>query len=140
MSAEPAQRDPDRGSEQATVTGVRVAAAAADAARATAGVVRLQPGVWGLVRRLSQEVWERATGQEYPDTGGVEATLDGDRVRIDLTVVTDARAQAAAVVRALQQAVSEAVTDATGLLVSVVSVHVTDIDLYGAAHSDGRAL
>lgn len=96
--------------------------------------------MWGLVRRFSQEVWERATGQEYPDTGGVQAILDGDRIRIELTVVTDARTQAAAVVLALQQVVSEAVTDATGLLVSVVSVHVIDIDLYGAARSDGRAL
>lgn len=118
------------GSESRTVTAVRIAAAAADAARATPGVLRLQPGLWGLVRRFSQEAWERATGQDYPDTGGVFVALDGGGARVELTVVTDGRTPAAAVVRAMQQAVSSAVTDTTGLHVDVVSVHVTEIDLY----------
>lgn len=124
------------GSESATVTAVRVAAAAAQAARATPGVTRLQPGLWGLVRRFSQEAWERATGQDYPDTGGVEVDLDGDRALVELTVVTDGRAQAAAVVRAVQREVDRAVRDATGLRATVVAVHVTEIDLYGRQHGD----
>lgn len=120
-----------RGNDDEVVARVRVAAAAARAARDTVGVVRLQPGLWGLVRRFSRTVWERVTGEDYPDTGGVEVTLDGARARVEITAVTDGRAQAAAVARAVQDAVARAVPAETGLPVDVVAVHITEIDLYG---------
>lgn len=129
MTADADSRDGARGSEWATVVAVRAAAAAAEAARGTPGVLRLQPGVWGLMRRFSQELWERATGQDYPDTAGVDAVLDGEQVRVEITLVTEGHEQAAAVVRAVQQAARHAVTDTTGLRVSVVAVHVTGIDV-----------
>ena len=110
-------------------TEVAVAAAAAAAARATAGVVRLQPGVWGLVQQLSHQMWERATGKAYPDTAGVEATLEGDTLTVDIALVLHGHYQATAVADAVQRAVPPAVTAATGLAVNTVTVRITDIDL-----------
>jgi uncharacterized alkaline shock family protein YloU len=110
-------------------TEVAVAAAAAQAARTTAGVVRLQPRIWGLVQQLSQQMWERATGRPYPDTAGVEATLDGDTVTVEIALVLHGRYQATAVADAVQRAVPPAIRTATGLTVSTVTVRITDIDL-----------
>ncbi len=108
---------------------VRVAAAAAAAARVTPGVVRLQPGLWGLVQQLSREAWQRATGQAFPDIGGVEAELDGASASVELTLVVDAGAPAVSVVAAVQRSVTEAVSAATGLRVRSVAVHICEIDL-----------
>ena len=116
-------------SEQDIVTEIRVAAAAAQAARATPGVVRLQPNLWGLVRRFSQQVWERVTGKPYPDVAGVEVQLDDESATIELTLVTDGRHPAASIAAAAQRAVVEAVTTQTGLAVTSVAVHVCEIDI-----------
>lgn len=121
-------------SDQGTVAEVRVAVAAAQAARATPGVVRLQPGVWGLVRRLAQQAWERATGQPYPDLGGVEVQLNDQTTTIELTLVTDGRNQAGSVVTAVQRSVIDAVTAQTGLAVHSVTVHVCEIDINRPPH------
>lgn len=112
-------------------TEVAAAAAAADAARATAGVVRLQPRLWGLVQQVSREMWELATGTRYPDIAGVEAILDpgAAEVTIEIALTLHARHQAVAVVDAVQSAVPPAVAMATGLRVSTVTVRITDIDL-----------
>jgi uncharacterized alkaline shock family protein YloU len=117
--------------EQTTRYNLEVAAAAAAAAatRATTGVVRLQPRIWGLVQQLSLEMWERATGKPYPDTAGVDATLDGGTVAVEIAMVLHGRYQAAAVADAVQRAVPPAVSSATGLTVSTVTVRITDIDL-----------
>lgn len=112
-----------------TITEVRAASAAAHAARATPGVVRLQPGVWGLVRQLTREAWEQATGHAYPDLGGVEVQLNGDTVAVELTLVTDGRRSAATTAAAVQQAVTDAVPAHTELVVRSVAVHVCQIDL-----------
>ncbi|WP_156934638.1 Asp23/Gls24 family envelope stress response protein [Pseudonocardia spinosispora] len=108
---------------------VAAAAAAATAVRATAGVVRLQPRIWGLVHQLSQQMWERATGKAYPDTAGVDATVDGDTVAVEIALVLHGGYQATAVADAVQRAVPAAVAAATGLTVTTVTVRVTDIDL-----------
>lgn len=110
-------------------TEVAAAAAAAQAARATAGVVRLQPRLWGLVQQLSQQMWERATGKPYPDTAGVDITLDGDTVALEIAFVLHSRYQATAVADAVIRAVPPAVRVATSLTVSAVTVRITDIDL-----------
>lgn len=106
-----------------------VAAAAAAAARATVGVVRLQPDIWGLVQQLGQQMWERTTGRAYPDTAGVEATRDGDTVTVEIALVLHGRYQATSVADAVGAAVPPAVLAATGLTVSAVKVRITDIDL-----------
>lgn len=112
-------------------TEVAAASAAADAARLTPGVVRLQPRLWGLVQQLSREMWERATGSHYPDIAGVEATLDagGTAVDLDISMVLHSGHNATTVSTAVAASVRIAVTAATGLAVGSVATHITDIDL-----------
>lgn len=100
------------------------------AARAVPGFVRLQPGVWGLVRQLAAQAFERATGQELPDIAGVQADLvDDDRVRLEVHIVVDGGYQAAAVGAAVQVAVTAAVPPTVDRLVTAVTVHVVEVDL-----------
>jgi uncharacterized alkaline shock family protein YloU len=112
------------------VTEVRAAEAAARAARAVPGVVRLQPGVLGLLGQFAAEAWEQATGEELPDIGGVHAELvDGGAVRLDLRIVVDGGYRAVDVGVAVQDAVTAAVGGAVDLRAHPVLVHVVEIDL-----------
>lgn len=105
---------------------LQVAAAAADAARATPGVERLQPGLWGLVQQVGHEMWVRATGEPYPDVGGVEVELVASGFRLDVTIVADGSRPAADIAFAVQRAVAGAVG---GVTVAEVAVHVCEISL-----------
>lgn len=109
---------------------VRVATAAAEAARAVPGVIRLQPGLVGLVAQIAAETWTRVTGLDMPDYGGVDVDLDpagGANVRI--TVVTDSRHQAATVAEGIQRAVLAALAERTAPPAATVVVHVCDITI-----------
>lgn len=117
--------------EAAALTDVNVAAAAADAARATPGVGRLQPGLWGLVQQLSHELWRHATGEPYPDVAGVEVELVDGAARVDVTLATDGTRPAAQVAAAVQRAVVDAVAVRTAVPVVSVAVHVCEIALPG---------
>jgi uncharacterized alkaline shock family protein YloU len=117
------------GAPERTVLEVRAAEAAADAARAVPGVAALQPGLWGLVRRLTAESFERLTGRPVPDTAGVEADLRDGGLRLDLRIVLDGGYQAAAVAAGVQRAVGAAVPAAVGQPVVGVAVHVVAISL-----------
>ncbi len=108
---------------------VRVADAAARAARAVPGVVRLQPGVVGLLARLAAQAFERATGQALPDIAGVRADLTTSATRIDLQIVVDAGYQAAAVGAMVVQAVTETVPTVVGVAVGEVRVHVVEAEV-----------
>lgn len=108
---------------------VHVAAAAADAARSTPGVERLQPGLWGLVQQLSHEMWVRTTGEPYPDVGGVDVELIGSAARIDVTIVADGTRPADVIAFEMQRAIVSAVAARTGVPVSEVAVHVCEISL-----------
>jgi hypothetical protein len=126
VSAEPVGQD--------VTTEVRLAVAAAGAARATPGVVRLQPGLWGLVQQLTRELWERATGQCYPDVGGVRVSLGGGAATVEIALVTDARFEAASVAVAAQRAAADAVglaAGADGPELRSVAVHISEISLTG---------
>lgn len=113
--------------EPIPVTEIRIAAAAATAARTTAGVAHLQPGLWGLVHQLGNELWTRVTGQPRPDTAGVEVTVDGDLVAIDITLVTDGHLPATLVAGNLQRRVDLAVRESCSVIPSRIAVHVADI-------------
>jgi uncharacterized alkaline shock family protein YloU len=106
---------------------VRAAEAAATAARGVPGVACLQPGLWGLVRRLAADGFERLSGKALPDVAGVEADLVDGGVRIDVRIVVDAPHQAAVVGGAVRGAVVEAVPAAVGLPVVAAAVHVVGI-------------
>lgn len=111
------------------VVEVRAAAAAARAARAVPGMVRMQPGVVGLLAQLAAQAFERATGLELPDIAGVRADLADGAVRVELKIVVDAGYQAVAVGAMVAQAVTEAVPAVAGVAVSEVRVHIVEVNL-----------
>ncbi|MEV4600509.1 Asp23/Gls24 family envelope stress response protein [Amycolatopsis sp. NPDC049253] len=106
-----------------------VASVAARAALDTPGVVRLEPGLRGLVT-----AWTRAARGRWQ--GLDPAPIDGVRVRsveggltVEVDVVTSAFDQAAAVGRAVQRSVTRGVAEQTGLAVDAVVVSIVDIEL-----------
>jgi hypothetical protein len=119
------------------VTEIKAADAAANAARAVPGVVRLQPGVLGLLRHFAAQAWTQATGRELPDIAGVDADLTRGQLRIDVRVVVSVFYQAAEVGAAVQQAVTAALADLgevdeageVGDEPARIRVHIVEIDL-----------
>ncbi|OXM47948.1 Asp23/Gls24 family envelope stress response protein [Amycolatopsis alba] len=110
-----------------------IAAVAAHAAARVPGVVRLEPGLRGLAGSLSRIARQRIKGLNPAPTEGVRAFVEHDppdlRVEIDLSV--SGLDQAAATAQAVQRAVGKAVTEATGLTPSAVSVSILDIEIRG---------
>ncbi|MGH3566935.1 MAG: Asp23/Gls24 family envelope stress response protein [Pseudonocardia sp.] len=115
--------------EPDTILDLHVAAVAAAVARAVPGVARLQPRLWGLVQQLSRELWERVTGEPYPDLAGVEAEIHDRAATIDIRLVTDGRRPAVDVVADVQQAVATTVASHLDIVVTGVAVHVCEINL-----------
>ncbi|MEV6283904.1 hypothetical protein [Kribbella sp. NPDC051770] len=103
---------------------IRAAEAAASAARAVPGVVRLQPGVWGLLRQFASQAWTQATGKALPDIAGVDADFKAGRLRIELRIVVSVHHQAAEVGEAVAAAVAAAIDTPAEVL-----VHIVEIDL-----------
>ncbi|WP_350276339.1 Asp23/Gls24 family envelope stress response protein [Kribbella sp. HUAS MG21] len=108
---------------------IALAETAAVAARSVAGVVRLQPGLVGLLKQLAAQAWERATGRPVPDVAGIDVALDADGgVQIDARIVTAVDHQAAEVGSAVHSAITAAVEAATGR-VPRVRIRIVEIDL-----------
>ena len=106
-----------------------LAEAAATAARSVAGVVRLQPGLVGLLKQFAAQAWERATGRPVPDVAGIDVDLRADgSVQVSARIVTAAGYRAADVGDAVHAAISKAVDSATGS-VSEVRVRIVEIEL-----------
>src|SRR4051794_19978498 len=108
-----------------------VAAVAVRAAAAVPGVVRVEPGLVGLVASMVRAARQRIKGLDPAPTEGARVEFQpndhGLTVRMAVDVVISGQDQAAAVGRALQRAVAGAVTEATGLTVSGVDVSIMDI-------------
>ena len=109
-----------------------VAAVAADAARRTPGVARLETGVGGLVRAWGRATWQQVKGLTPAPAEGVLVEPAGDAVTVRLGIATSGHVQAAVVARRVQREVRGAVRRDTGLDVAEVSVAVLDIDPAGA--------
>ncbi|GHF33819.1 putative alkaline shock family protein YloU [Amycolatopsis bartoniae] len=105
-----------------------VAAVAADAARRTPGVVRLETGVGRLVREWGRARWQQVKGLTPAPAEGVLVEPAGDAVKVRLGIATAGHTQAAAVARRVQREVRGAVRRDTGLDVAEVSVAVLDIE------------
>jgi uncharacterized alkaline shock family protein YloU len=106
-----------------------VAAIAAHAAARTPGVVRLEPGVVGVLREITRIARRWAGRAVTAPVDGVQVRFDGDAVSIHLDLVVTADRQAAATAVAAQRAVTEAVIANTGISAPVVSVSILDIDI-----------
>jgi uncharacterized alkaline shock family protein YloU len=111
------------------VAQIGAAEAAAQAARAVGGVVRLQPGIKGLLRQFGAQAWQRATGREVPDTAGVAVDLsDPDQVRAEVRIVVGVDHLASEVGQKVHQAVTAALVVSTGRP-AVVRVRIVEFDL-----------
>lgn len=125
----PAVSLPGEGTGKGEIERVTIAEAAATAARAVDGVVRLQPGLVGLLKQFAAQAWERATGRPMPDIAGIDVDLRADgTVHLDVRIVTAIDRHTAAVGAAVHTAVTAAVETATGR-VPQVRVRVVEIDL-----------
>ncbi|WP_158879425.1 Asp23/Gls24 family envelope stress response protein [Amycolatopsis anabasis] len=105
-----------------------VAAVAASAAAATSGVVRLEPGLLGLVGSWGRAAKQRWKGLTPAPADGVTVDIEDGVVSVRVELSVSGQDQAAAVGQAVQRAVARAVTDATGLPVASVSVSIMDIE------------
>ncbi|AGM04746.1 Asp23/Gls24 family envelope stress response protein [Amycolatopsis keratiniphila] len=110
-----------------------IAAVAAHAAARVPGVVRLEPGLRGLAGSLTRIARQRIKGLEPAPTEGVRAFVEHDPpdVRVEIDLSLSGLDQAAATAQAVQRAVGKAVTEATGLTPSAVSVSILDIEIRG---------
>jgi uncharacterized alkaline shock family protein YloU len=106
-----------------------VAAIAAHAAARTPGVVRLEPGVVGVLREITRAARRWAGLAGTTPVEGVQVRFDDDAVGIHLDLVVTADRQAAGTAVAAQRAVTGAVTAHTGISAPVVSVSILDIDI-----------
>jgi len=112
-----------------------VAAVAVHAAAAVPGVVRVEPGLVGLVASVVRTARQRIKGLDPAPTEGVRVEFEpagsgnngGHTVRVEVDVVISGQDQAAAMGHAVQCAVAGAVNGATGLTVSEVGVSIIDI-------------
>ena len=105
-----------------------VASVAARAAAMTPGVVRLEPGLKGLVTAWSRAARQRWKGLDPAPAEGVRVRTAGGVVSVQVDIVTSAADQAAVVGQAVQRGVSRAVATETGLVVASVSVSILDIE------------
>ncbi|EME57170.1 Asp23/Gls24 family envelope stress response protein [Amycolatopsis decaplanina] len=110
-----------------------IAAVAAHAAARVPGVVRLEPGLRGLAGSLTRIARQRIKGLEPAPTEGVRAFVEHDPpdVRVEIDLSLSGLDQAAATAQVVQRAVGKAVTEATGLTPSAVSVSILDIEIRG---------
>ncbi|WP_031464833.1 Asp23/Gls24 family envelope stress response protein [Sciscionella sediminilitoris] len=106
-----------------------LAAIAVDAALRTPGVVRMEPGLRGLLDRLGRGVRQRIGGLERAPSEGARAVVTDGEVRIRLDLVVSGSARAADVAARAQRAAAEAIAAATGLTAGLVTVSILDVEL-----------
>ncbi|MFE0020595.1 Asp23/Gls24 family envelope stress response protein [Amycolatopsis sp. NPDC059021] len=106
-----------------------IASVAARAAIETPGVVRLEPGLRGLVTAWTRAARQRWKGLDPAPSDGVRVRhADDGTLNVSVDLVTSAVDQAAAVAQAVQRGVVRMVAEQTGLTVGEVSVSILDIE------------
>jgi uncharacterized alkaline shock family protein YloU len=110
-----------------------VAAIAVQAATQVPGVLRMEPGLSGLVTSVTRTLRQRLAGVDPAPVEGARAEIDDGRVWLDVAIAVAGRDQATAVGQAVQRAVAQAVRDATGYPVGEVAVSILHVDLGGQA-------
>ncbi|MBF6100602.1 Asp23/Gls24 family envelope stress response protein [Nocardia cyriacigeorgica] len=106
-----------------------LAAVAAHAALSTPGVVRLEPGVRGLVTTLMRAGRQRWLGTDPAPSEGVRARrTELGRLVVQVDVVIAGDRNAGEVGRAVQRTVAQRVREQTGQDVDEVVVSILDIE------------
>lgn len=127
--------DPPHKPDEADVERVVLAEAAATAARGVAGVVRLQPGLVGMLKQFAAQAWERATGRPVPDVAGIDVDLHADgTIQVDARIVTAAHHSATDVGAAVHAAITTALQPLTNQPTRV-RVRIAEIDLESGLQS-----
>jgi len=120
---------------EVVVDGAVAAAVAAHAARGVPGVLRLEPGMSGLLSdiaaRARHQVRPGAAGEPAP-TEGVVVELDGAAATVHVDLALHPGDAVVDVAHRVQSAVAEAVRRDAGLQVRAVSVSVLHIDTAAA--------
>ncbi|MEO6085037.1 MAG: Asp23/Gls24 family envelope stress response protein [Umezawaea sp.] len=120
---------------ESVITEPVIAAIAAHAATSVAGVTRLEPGVTGLVASLARTARQRIKNLDPAPTEGVRVSVHhtpdtaAATIRLEIDLAVSGYDQAAAVAQTVQRTVARAVTAATGLSTSAVSVFVLNIEI-----------
>jgi uncharacterized alkaline shock family protein YloU len=117
-----------------------VAAVSAHAARRTPGVLRVEPGLGGLVQRLAvrarHEVRAGSDDDRPADAGGVDVELDGDEADVHVFVAVQAGVPVTSCAHEVQRRVVGALVTDVGLRRVRVAVSVLDVAV-GVTPSDG---
>lgn len=114
---------------ESVVSGSVVAAVAVNAANGVPGV-RVQPGLGDLAGSVARLARQRVKGLDPAPTEGVRVRFAADgSAAVEVNVAISGQDQAAVTARLVQDAVTGAVTTATGLAVTSVLVAVLDIDV-----------
>jgi len=109
-----------------------LAAITVRAATAVPGVVRVEPGLTGLVASVARATRQRLKGLDPAPTEGVRVTVEHDLAgasSVRLTVAVAVRGRAVEIGAAVQRAVAASVAASAGVTVSAVTVSIMDIDL-----------
>ncbi|MBF6351603.1 MULTISPECIES: Asp23/Gls24 family envelope stress response protein [Nocardia] len=104
-----------------------IAAVAAHAAANTPGVVRLEPGVRGLLDTVVRTGRQRWTGTEPAPAGGIRIRQTGAGLVVSADITIAAGRPAAEIGCAVQRRITEAVREHTGQQVDRVCVCIIDI-------------
>ncbi|WP_327145524.1 Asp23/Gls24 family envelope stress response protein [Nocardia sp. NBC_01327] len=105
-----------------------VAGVAARAAVAVPGVVRVEPGLRGLVAELTRAGRQLWTGFETAPTDGVRVLRDDGVLAVQLEIAIGPERHAGVVATAVQHGVIRTVREQTGVRIDEVSVLVVDIE------------
>ncbi|TCP56915.1 putative alkaline shock family protein YloU [Tamaricihabitans halophyticus] len=105
-----------------------IASIAADAASRTPGVLRLQPGLAGLVGSVGRMARQRVRGLSSAPREGVTVELTDGAADIHLYLTLAGFAPAQQLAAAVQRAVAGAVHEDTGVVVRSVAITIIDID------------
>lgn len=109
-----------------------LAAIAVRAATTVPGVVRVEPGLTGLVASVTRAARQRLKGLDPAPTEGVRVTVEHDLAgasSVRLTVAVAVRGRAVEIGAAVQRAVAASVAASAGVTVSAVTVSIMDIEL-----------
>jgi uncharacterized alkaline shock family protein YloU len=121
---------------EAVLSEAVIAAIAVRGTLGVPGVVRTEPGVSGLMYSLVRLARQRSKGLVPAPTEGVRVVVERDSarasMRVEIAVCISGQRKASAVGQAVQLAVARALTEATGLTPTSVSVSILDIEVVGA--------
>ncbi|NKY86083.1 Asp23/Gls24 family envelope stress response protein [Nocardia veterana] len=104
-----------------------IAAVAARAAASVPGVVRLEPGVLGLLGHLARTGRQWWTSQDIAPSAGVRIRRSGGWLKVQVDLSVSDGCHVGEVGRAVQQEVVRMVAEQTGMAVDAVSVAILDI-------------